>query len=62
MIGGSFEYTGAPFYAAISTLRGGGDLAFIFCSKASAIPIKSYSPECIVFPIISCSEDGFNNE
>jgi ATP-dependent NAD(P)H-hydrate dehydratase len=31
VIGGSFEYTGAPYYAAISAVKGGGDLAHIFC-------------------------------
>ncbi|CAD8078433.1 unnamed protein product [Paramecium sonneborni] len=51
-IGGSFEYTGAPYYAAISSLKGGGDLAYIFCTKSAAIPIKSYSPECIVYPYL----------
>ncbi|KAM3127891.1 hypothetical protein pb186bvf_020009 [Paramecium bursaria] len=52
IIGGSEEYTGAPFYSAISSLKGGGDLAYIFCSKGAAIPIKSYSPECIVYPLL----------
>lgn len=32
VIGGSFEYTGAPFYAAISSTKGGGDLSAIFCA------------------------------
>lgn len=33
VIGGSYEFTGAPFYSAISALKSGGDLAHIFCSK-----------------------------
>lgn len=44
VIGGSYEFTGAPFYSAISALKSGGDLAHIFCSKSSSISIKSYSP------------------
>ncbi|CAD8163653.1 unnamed protein product [Paramecium octaurelia] len=32
-IGRSFEQTGAPYYAAISTLKGGGDLAQIFSTN-----------------------------
>lgn len=52
VIGGSMEYTGAPYYAAISSLKGGGDLAYILCTKSAAIPIKSYSPECIVYPYL----------
>lgn len=51
VIGGSFEFTGAPFYAAISSLKIGGDLAHIFCSKSASPSIKSYSPEVIVHPV-----------
>lgn len=44
VIGGSYEFTGAPFYSAISALKTGADMAHIFCSKSSSISIKSYSP------------------
>jgi len=44
VIGGSFEFTGAPYYSAISALKVGGDLSHIFCSKFSSPAIKSYSP------------------
>lgn len=44
VIGGSYEFTGSPYYSAISALRVGGDMAHIFCSKASSLAIKSYSP------------------
>ena len=48
-MGGSKEYTGAPYYAASSALRSGADLAHIFTPDESAlIPIKCYSPEIIV--------------
>ena len=49
-IGGSLEYTGAPYYSAISALKSGSDLSHVFCHTESAIPIKSYSPELIVHP------------
>ncbi|KAJ8876437.1 hypothetical protein PR048_020882 [Dryococelus australis] len=52
IIGGSFEYTGAAYYAAMTTLRTGGDLAHIFCTNDAAVPIKSYSPELIVHPFL----------
>jgi ATP-dependent NAD(P)H-hydrate dehydratase len=29
-VGGCFEYTGAPYYAAIASLRSGSDLAHVF--------------------------------
>ncbi|ORX83729.1 Ribokinase-like protein, partial [Anaeromyces robustus] len=52
VIGGSEEYTGAPFFSAMSSLKLGTDLAHIFCEKKAAIPIKSYSPELIVHPYL----------
>eukprot|EP01114_Cavostelium_apophysatum_P019025 TRINITY_DN6001_c0_g1_i2.p1 TRINITY_DN6001_c0_g1~~TRINITY_DN6001_c0_g1_i2.p1 ORF type:complete len:318 (+),score=55.36 TRINITY_DN6001_c0_g1_i2:91-1044(+) len=52
VLGGSFEYTGAPYYAAISALKTGADLAHIFCDESAATAIKSYSPENIVHPVI----------
>lgn len=44
VVGGSYEFSGAPFYSAISALKVGGDLGHIFCNKASATAIKTYSP------------------
>ena len=52
MLGGSFEYTGAPFYAGVSSLKTGADLCHIFCVEEAAGPIKSYSPELIVHPLL----------
>ena len=57
VIGGSYEFTGAPYYSAISALKAGGDLAHIFCSKASSVSIKSYSPEIIVHPVFVSEEE-----
>ncbi|XP_071088781.1 ATP-dependent (S)-NAD(P)H-hydrate dehydratase-like [Haliotis cracherodii] len=55
VVGGCREYTGAPYYAAISSLRVGGDLATVFCTQAAATAIKSYNPELIVLP---CLDEG----
>eukprot|EP01029_Cantina_marsupialis_P023540 TRINITY_DN5898_c0_g2_i2.p1 TRINITY_DN5898_c0_g2~~TRINITY_DN5898_c0_g2_i2.p1 ORF type:complete len:327 (+),score=67.13 TRINITY_DN5898_c0_g2_i2:77-1057(+) len=52
IVGGCFEYTGAPYYAAISSLKAGGDLGFILSSPEAATAIKSYSPELIVLPVM----------
>ena len=57
-IGGSLEYTGAPYYSAISALKAGSDLSHVFCHTEAAIPIKSYSPELIVHPAFNI----FSNE
>ncbi|CAL9690089.1 unnamed protein product [Knipowitschia caucasica] len=52
IIGGCQEYTGAPYFAAISALKVGADLAHVFCTKDAAPVIKSYSPELIVHPVL----------
>lgn len=52
IIGGCFEYTGAPFFAGQTVLRLGGELSHIFCAKSACIPIKSYAPEQIVHPYL----------
>ncbi|XP_017884293.1 ATP-dependent (S)-NAD(P)H-hydrate dehydratase isoform X1 [Ceratina calcarata] len=52
IFGGSSEYTGAPYYTAMSALRTGCDLVHIFCVKEASIPLKSYSPEPIVHPVL----------
>ncbi|KAK6130318.1 hypothetical protein DH2020_035938 [Rehmannia glutinosa] len=52
IVGGCREYTGAPYFAAISALKIGADLSHVFCTKDAAAVIKSYSPELIVHPIL----------
>uniref|UniRef100_A0A0R3PX86 ATP-dependent (S)-NAD(P)H-hydrate dehydratase n=1 Tax=Angiostrongylus costaricensis TaxID=334426 RepID=A0A0R3PX86_ANGCS len=50
VIGGSIEYTGAPFFAAISALKLGADIVHVMCAPEAVSSIKSYSPELIVCP------------
>ncbi|CAI7771386.1 unnamed protein product [Closterium sp. NIES-53] len=57
VIGGCREYTGAPFFAAFSTLKLGADIAHVFCSREAAPVIKAYSPELIVHPALRESYD-----
>lgn len=52
VVGGSFEYTGAPYFAGMSALKFGADIVHIFCCRDAAIPIKSYSPELMVHPVL----------
>eukprot|EP00112_Aurelia_sp_Birch-Aquarium-sp1_P021257 Seg5676.3 transcript_id=Seg5676.3/GoldUCD/mRNA.D3Y31 product=ATP-dependent protein_id=Seg5676.3/GoldUCD/D3Y31 len=52
VIGGSKEYTGAPYFAAFTALRMGADLSHVFCTEAAGIPIKTYSPDLIVHPML----------
>ncbi|XP_064405480.1 ATP-dependent (S)-NAD(P)H-hydrate dehydratase-like [Halichondria panicea] len=57
VIGGSLEYTGAPYFAAITAMRAGADLSHVFCPEEAAPVIKSYSPELIVHPLLNASGD-----
>lgn len=47
-LGGSEDYTGAPYYAAMSALRAGGDLATVYCGSAAAPALKALAPELVV--------------
>lgn len=58
VIGGCREYTGAPFFAAMTALRVGADLSHVFCTRGAAPVIKAYSPELIVHPYLPDSEDA----
>ncbi|XP_055492595.1 ATP-dependent (S)-NAD(P)H-hydrate dehydratase isoform X2 [Leucoraja erinacea] len=52
VIGGCSEYTGAPYFAAIASLKVGADLVHVFCTTDAAPIIKSYSPNLIVHPVL----------
>lgn len=56
VIGGSLEYTGAPYFSGISALKVGADLVHIFSKTDAAKVIKSYSPELIVHPLLDNAE------
>ncbi|XP_071533584.1 ATP-dependent (S)-NAD(P)H-hydrate dehydratase isoform X2 [Panulirus ornatus] len=56
IMGGSLEYTGAPYFSAMTALRIGADLAHIFCHRDAAVPLKTYSPELIVHPLLDAND------
>ena len=56
VLGGSAEYTGAPYYAAITSMRTGADLAHVFCPREAGAVIKAYSPDLIVHPLLDGPE------
>ncbi|XP_010809295.1 ATP-dependent (S)-NAD(P)H-hydrate dehydratase isoform X3 [Bos indicus x Bos taurus] len=56
VVGGCREYTGAPYFAAISALKVGADLSHVFCTQEAAPVIKAYSPELIVHPVLDSPE------
>ncbi|TFK48575.1 Ribokinase-like protein [Heliocybe sulcata] len=58
VLGGAQDYTGAPFFAAISAFRVGCDLSHVICAPTAAPAIKSYAPDLIVHPILSPPSDA----
>ena len=62
VVGGCEEYTGAPYFAAMSALRMGADLAHVFCAEGAGNVIKSYSPELIVHPYMREGGSGSNGD
>jgi ATP-dependent NAD(P)H-hydrate dehydratase len=55
VLGGSDLYTGAPYYAGMSALQAGADLAYVFTAREASLAIKSYSPELMVVPVYSAA-------
>ncbi len=51
VVGGSRLFHGAPFFASTSSLRAGADLAYLAVPKLIATPVRSLSPDIIVFPV-----------
>ncbi|KAI0993142.1 ATP-dependent (S)-NAD(P)H-hydrate dehydratase [Podosphaera aphanis] len=52
VIGGSEDYTGAPFFSAIASAKAGVDLSHVICEPAAAQIIKTYSPNLMVHPLM----------
>ncbi|KAG8530806.1 uncharacterized protein KY384_004163 [Bacidia gigantensis] len=52
VIGGSENYTGAPYFSAMASARLGCDLSHVFCTPPAANVIKTYSPNLMVHPIM----------
>lgn len=51
IVGGSPEYTGAPYFAAMSSMRAGADLAYIVTQEqTAALAIKASTPDVVVYP------------
>jgi NAD(P)H-hydrate epimerase len=51
IIGGSRIYHGAPVLSALGALRSGIDLVYLFVPRVIVNPIRSLSPNLIVFPL-----------
>ncbi|CEI92087.1 Putative YjeF [Rhizopus microsporus] len=56
VVGGSEDYTGAPYFSAIASMKVGVDLCHVFCEPGAGAVIKSYSPDLIVHPYMRTKE------
>ncbi|KAJ2977939.1 hypothetical protein NQ176_g4092 [Zarea fungicola] len=56
VIGGSQDYTGAPYFSAMASARLGCDLSHVICTPAAAAVIKTYSPNLMVHPLMRQSQ------
>ncbi|KAL8823344.1 MAG: hypothetical protein Q9191_005940 [Dirinaria sp. TL-2023a] len=52
VIGGSENYTGAPYFSSMASARLGCDLSHVICTPPAANVIKTYSPNLMVHPIM----------
>lgn len=63
IVGGARDYAGAPYFASMSAMRLGADLAYVICTEKAGQVIKGYSPDLIVTPILDCQDEStFNSE
>ncbi|KAI9639352.1 putative cytoplasm protein [Dioszegia hungarica] len=52
VLGGSGDYSGAPYFASMGAMRFGADLAHVICEPTAGAVIKTYSPDLIVHAIL----------
>ncbi|KAL5621476.1 hypothetical protein BROUX41_006376 [Berkeleyomyces rouxiae] len=52
VIGGSENYTGAPYFSAMASARLGCDMSHVICTPGAAAVIKTYSPNLMVHPLM----------
>ncbi|KAL7421934.1 hypothetical protein Q5752_003706 [Cryptotrichosporon argae] len=57
VLGGSGDYSGAPFFSSMGAMRFGADLAHVICEPGAGAVIKSYSPDLIVHGVLREGRD-----
>lgn len=55
VIGGSEDYTGAPYFSAMASAKLGCDMSHIICDPGAGAVIKTYSPNLMVHPYMRSS-------
>jgi NAD(P)H-hydrate epimerase len=53
VVGGSKDFTGAPYFAAMAALKAGCDLAYVAAPEEPAERVASMAPDLIVYPLES---------
>ncbi|EFR02058.1 YjeF domain-containing protein [Nannizzia gypsea CBS 118893] len=61
VIGGSSDYTGAPYFSAMASAKLGCDMSHVICEPSAAPVIKTYSPNLMVHPILQSSSSVQND-
>ncbi|RDA83787.1 hypothetical protein CP532_5202 [Ophiocordyceps camponoti-leonardi (nom. inval.)] len=66
VIGGSLDYTGAPFFSAMASARLGCDMSHVICTPGAGAVVKTYSPNLMVHPLLRESgeeeeEEGYED-
>ncbi|KAF1992101.1 Ribokinase-like protein [Aulographum hederae CBS 113979] len=57
VIGGSEDYTGAPYFSAMASAKLGCDMSHVICEPAAGAVIKTYSPNLMVHPYMRQSKN-----
>jgi ATP-dependent NAD(P)H-hydrate dehydratase len=52
IVGGSRDYTGAPYFASMSSMKLGADMSHTICEPGAGNVIKTYSPDLIVHRLL----------
>jgi len=56
VIGGSEDYTGAPYFSALASTLLGADMSHVICEPQAAQVIKTYNPSLMVHPYMRQSQ------
>ncbi|OAL07533.1 H-hydrate dehydratase [Phaeosphaeriaceae sp. SRC1lsM3a] len=62
VIGGSEDYTGAPYFSAMASAKLGCDMSHVICEPGAGAVIKTYSPNLMVHPYMRQSKNVGQNE
>ncbi|KAG2164906.1 H-hydrate dehydratase [Aureobasidium pullulans] len=57
VIGGSEDYTGAPYFSGMASAKLGADMSHVICEPGAGQVIKTYSPNLMVHPYMRQSKN-----